>query len=833
MSSHPLPASVPPIRLRSVPIEQVPLDIVELGIPKGLPRPLTSLIGREVEVATVRGLLLDEGVRLLTLTGPGGVGKTRLALRIADEVAAAFPDGVVFVPLAPIRDPDLVLPAIARELELRDTYTMGPHDLLIDFLRYRRLLLVLDNVEQVRRAAPELTALLAACPDLVILATSRARLHVSGEHRFPVAPLAVTSDLRRSPAVELFVTRAQASDPRFALDKDNADAIAAICRRLDGLPLAIELAAARIPFLAPGELRARFDRALPYLSDGPVDAPDRQRTMRQAIAWSYDLLSPAEQALFRRLAVFVGGFSLEAAERVGGDGFAGGGDGLTASGGAEEEATAFSNLSPLSAASPSKAAAPPPSPERPSVFELLSALLDHSLLFRGPQPNGESRFALLETVREFGLEELARCGEEGQARDAHAGYVLDLAERAEPELQGAAWEAWVDRLVSELPNVRAALGYFRERSDGERAVRLAGAIGLFWTLPSAIREGRGWLEMAVALPGAERTPAALATALNAIAVVAQWQYDFPCIEAALERALAIRQDLGDELGVAEVLGNLGNAALDAGDLARAEALLAESLPIYERHGHTFWAGETLTLLGHAVRARGDGDRSVAHHEAAVATLRQLPGQNKLSDALISLGWAEAVRGEPSRSRAAYREGLALAETSDDRMRMGRTVSGAAALAAAGGAPALAARLLAAAAAQRDEEQIQLKPTIQAELDRVTARVRDALSEAAFAAAWAAGRSLRLEEAVVEAKAVLAESWIPKRSTGAATAGPRLTPREWEVLRLLATGRSDKEIAGELFISARTASTHVAAIIAKLGVPSRTAAAAIAARDLLT
>jgi ATP/maltotriose-dependent transcriptional regulator MalT len=347
--------------------------------------------------------------------------------------------------------------------------------------------------------------------------------------------------------------------------------------------------------------------------------------------------------------------------------------------------------------------------------------------------------------------------------------------------------------------------------------------------------------MAVALPGADRAPESLAKALNAIAVVAQWQCDIPRVETALNRALAIRQELGDELGAAEVLGNLGNAALDSGQLDRAEELLAAALPVYERHGKTFWVGETLTLLGHTARARGMPDRSVTYHTAAVETLRQLPGKNKLADALISLGWAELLSGDLAQSRAAYREGLALAEASDDRMRMGRGVGGAAGLAAVGDDPLHAARLFGAAAAQRDDEQVHLKLTIQAELDRLTARVRDGLDEAAFASAWAAGQSLRLEDAVVEAKAVLTETWRPGRavslttppqSTNGNTSGTRLTPREWQVLRLLTRGRSDKQIAEELFISSRTASKHVAAITAKLGVTSRTAAVGIAARDLL-
>jgi predicted ATPase/DNA-binding CsgD family transcriptional regulator len=800
--------SAPP-RLRSVPIERGSSDARAIAPLWDLPQPLTSLIGRDAEVAAVRALLLESGVRLMTLTGLGGVGKTRLALRVAEDVAAAFSDGVVFVPLAAIADPDLVLPTIARALSLRETRSQTPLDAVAGFLRQRELLLVLDNIEQVRAAAPSVAELLARCYDLVILVTSRIPLHVSGEQRFPVTPLAIEPANRQvgasasrsdrhypspitrtpSPAVQLFVARARAIDPSFALDDGKADAIAAICRHLDGLPLAIELAAARIQMLSLRELRDRLDRALPYLGDGPVDAPDRLRTMRDAIAWSYEFLSPGERTLFRRLAVFAGGFTLEAAAWM-----------------------SASTRHPT-----------------PDTFHRVSALLDHSLLRRTEQSDGESRFTMLETVREYGLDELTASGDEAAARGTHAAYFLQLAERAEPDLLAGDKAVWVSRLTAELPNLRAAFAWWRARNDADRALRLAGSLGLFWTEPSFVREGRAWLEAAVALPQADRAPAPLAKALNAIGIVAQWQCDFARVAAALTAALAIRQELRDELGVAEVLGNLGHLALAMGDLERAAALLTDSLPLYERAGRTAWVGETLMLLGHTVRALGEYDRSAGYHQEAVEIFRRLPSQGKLADGLLNLGWAQLLRGDLVQARSAYAEGFALVRSQGDAMRLGRCVRGAAGLAAVEGPPLRAARLFAAAAAQRDREEIALQPVIQADHDRLVASIRAMLGEATFAAAWSDGYALTLDIAGEEAATVFAGP-VKRDKTEPPGVAENLTPREREILSLLVEGQSDREIAAAFGISRYTVSQHVATIRGKLDAPSRAAAAAIAVRN---
>jgi non-specific serine/threonine protein kinase len=359
-------------------------------------------------------------------------------------------------------------------------------------------------------------------------------------------------------------------------------------------------------------------------------------------------------------------------------------------------------------------------------------------------------------------------------------------------------------------------------------LRLAGAIGLFWTLPHYMEEGRDWLEMAVAMPGAGNAPAPLAKALNAIGVVGHWQGDFTRIIAALERAIALRRALGDELGVAEAIGNLANAYIETGDLDRADALYAECMPVYEAADKPIWVVETLLQIGQVAGARGDYDRAAEIHADALARARRLPGATKVPDALLLLGWTHLLRGDLPAARAIYAEALAGAKTHDDRLRIGRCVRGAAGVAAADGDPTPAARLFAAAAAQRDKERMGLRPTAQAEHDRLLAGVRAALGEREFAAAWAAGYAMPLDEAAADAAALFAGSTAPPSLAGS----ERLTRREAEVLRLLAEGRSDKEIANALSIATRTASKHVAAILAKFGVPSRAAAAAIAARERL-
>jgi predicted ATPase/DNA-binding CsgD family transcriptional regulator/Tfp pilus assembly protein PilF len=636
--------------------------------------------------------------------------------------------------------------------------------------------------------------------------------------------LPAPEDATDAAAIQLFVERARAVDPEFCLSATNRDAVAAICRRLDGLPLAIELAAARTRMLSPQALLPRLTQRLHLLTDGPRDVPNRLRTMRDAIAWSYDLLSEAERVAFRRLAVFVGGTTLEAAEAV-----------LSA----EMATPRPTSGAALAAGNPP--AGLTPAPGRTS-FELVTALVDASLLQRvAVEPTGSgtgTRFAMLETIAEYAGEQLAASGEEAAVRDAHAAYFLALAERAEPELLGVDPERWLSILHAELPNLRAAMEWLRERGEAEPLLQLSGALGLFWTWAPYVREGRDWLEIAVSLSGAEGAPAPLAKALNAIGLVAHWQADFARASEALRQALALRQQLGDRLGVAEVLGNLGNVALETGDLDQAESLLRQTLPLYQAEQKLVWVAESLLLLGLVVGARGDYDQSAAFHEEAVAISRRLPAQSKLDDGLLNLGWAHLLRGDLPRSRAAYTEALAFVRATNDRLRLGRCVRGAAAIAGAAGDAATAARLFAAAAAQREEDGLPLRPTTQVEHDRLVAAARAALGPAAFTRGWAAGGALPLEEAVTAAEAVLRARTPPssprlvRRPHAAVRADvwADLTPQQCAVLRLLGDGRSDKEIATALFITRRTASKHVAAILAKLGVHSRATAAALTRRD---
>jgi non-specific serine/threonine protein kinase len=761
--------------------------------PTNLPQPLTSFIGREQEIAAIRRLL--GSARLLTLTGTGGSGKTRLAQQVAAAVADDFRDGVLFVPLAALRDAALVIPTIAGALGLTEAGGRPLVESLQQHLRDRQLLLVLDNFEQVSEAAPAVVGLLEACPELRALITSRAALHVYGEQEFAVPPLALPSDsgaagaLPDSEAVRLFVARARENSPDFQLTAENAAAVVEICRRLDGLPLAIELAAARLKILSPATILARLAGSagaptLRLLTGGARNLPARQQTLREAIAWSYDLLDPAEQTLFRRLAVFAGGCTLEAAETVAGDASAG-----------------------------------------PALLILdgVASLIDKSLLLRTGRPNSEPRFSMLATIREYGLERLEESGEAIGVRDRHAAYYQALATSTEPALRGRQQVDWLAQLEAEHDNLRAALGWTLERQDIPAALRMAGALGWFWNLRGYFSEGRAWLErvMAVVPPG-ERTQAR-ALVLNWAGVLAFRQGDIVRAAALLDESAGIFRDVGDSGGLAYALVVLGLVVLYQGDPARARQLLEESVARFRADDNTWGVALALRNLGEVATTEGDLATRRALLEESVRLVREVGDNWGLALALNNAG--DVVRGQGDAGQAAhlFAESLALFRELGDKQGIAWCLAQMAGAAAAAGQAERAARIFGAVAALLESIAARLDPVDRAEYAHSVAAVRAQLSEPAFAAAWAEGAALSLDAILAYAAAPPNPPVLPAHAPSAAADPDALTPREIEVLRLLAAGLTDAQIADRLSLSARTVQTHVRSIYSKLDLTTRSAA----------
>jgi predicted ATPase len=723
-----------------------------------LPVQRTAFVGRSQELESIRDLLLRPQVRLLTITGPGGIGKTRLALQVASALSEHFPAGSCFVALAAISEPVLIPSVIAQTLGIRDSASQSSAESLREYLQHSLhtpMLLLLDNFEHLPEAAPMVAELLSAGSNFKMLVTSRSALHVYGEHEFPVPPLAVPPSrplpavelLARYPAVALFVQRAAAVNPGFDLTDDNATAVAEICRSLDGLPLAIELAAARIKLLSPAAMRTRLASRLQLLTGGARDLPARQQTLRATIDWSYDLLNPPEQKLFQRLSVFVGGCTLEAVEAV---------------------CDTNSDL-------------------ELDLLDGMASMVDKSLLRQVEQPGGEPRYVMLETVREYGLEKLQGSSDDTRTRRAHAAYCLVLAEEAASEDESRT--EWLDHCDIEHDNFRAALEWLTEHGEAEWGLRLAAALFRFWERREYFAEGRDRLGKLLALGSAARTKAR-ARALFAAGVLAGEQGDYAAAESLLNESLAVARELGDKRGIAVCLNALGAYARDRGEIALSRTLFEESLELWRGIGDPRSVARALSNLANILKLQREyapahslyeeclsifreiEDRTgvawslnyqgdVARDQGSAASARSLYAQSLrlfrevnekfgIASTLADLGNLAREQRDYAAAHSLYEQSLALFRDLRQNRGIARLLECFACCAAANLQPERALRLAGAAAALRETIGAPLTPAEDAKLQAVLQTARGALTSTAGATAWLEGWVMPLENAIAEA-----------------------------------------------------------------------------------
>jgi predicted ATPase len=734
--------------------------------PAPLPVPRSRLIDREQELALVLDLLQREDVGLVTLTGPGGVGKTRLAIQVAADLASQFADGVAFISLASLKDPEFLELTVAQALQVSEADGQAIDERLQEYLRPRQLLLLLDNTEQLLSAAPLVTRLLDAAPRLKVLVTSRESLRVRDERVVPVLPLALPdtehlpdlATLARVPAIALFVERVREVQPAFALTADNAQAIAEICRRLDGLPLALELAAARSNVLPPEALLARLVHRLPLLVHGARDAPERQQTLRNTIAWSYDLLDASEKALFRRLSVFVGGFTLEAVEAV----------------------------CVLDAAT----TAASEDGDDGAVLEQLAQLLDKSLVQGQQGTGGEPRFTMLETIHEYAQDQLVASGEAAALQERHANYFLQLSEEADLQMYGPEREVWMERLDREEANLRAALAWSKaDRNAVQTGLLLVRALGYYWVLRGSVREGRTWSEgMLERTDGTDRS-AARGMALVDVGWLAWAEGDYAAASLQAEEGLSIVREKGDKRGIGNVEWLLGLVRMGQRNSAAARPLLEESRTLFKELGDVWGEAYTLYFLGMAAYFSGDGAAARTHYEESLRLFREQGDVFGMTWLMSALEVVDLPQGDQEAARSLYEQSLPLLRASKDRGRLGmmltnmgeawlhqsggeqhakalyqqglhlwqdmqqvdsglgivRGLAGLAEVAAAQGQAERAGRLFGAA-----ERLLPAASNYRDDVNRRVAEARAHLEATAFTAGWTAGQAMTVEQAVTDA-----------------------------------------------------------------------------------